>query len=107
MIGSSSMNETLSTDLAEATRLTRAGRLIEATALIQRLLHGGSAPAQGHAPGRLQRFLDGLLGRRRAEPETGTAAQGRFIAAHYANAAGGRDYKLYIPTTAGKRPRPL
>ena len=45
------MTDTPQAGMAEATRLTRAGRLSEATALLQRLLHGGdtaapSAPAQ-------------------------------------------------------------
>ena len=65
------MNDTHPADMAEATRLTRAGRLAEATALIQRLLHGhAAAPTAAspvpHVPGRLQRFLDGL---RRARAE--------------------------------------
>jgi hypothetical protein len=38
------MNEGLTTAMAEATRLTRAGRLHEATALIQRRLRGGFVP---------------------------------------------------------------
>jgi hypothetical protein len=35
----------LSRLVREATRLTRAGQLVEATALLQRMLQGGSAPA--------------------------------------------------------------
>jgi poly(hydroxyalkanoate) depolymerase family esterase len=38
------MNEGLTTAMAEATRLTRAGRLHDATALIQRRLRGGFVP---------------------------------------------------------------
>lgn len=39
------MNDTLRPDMLEATRLTRAGRLVEATELLQRLLHGGAVAA--------------------------------------------------------------
>ncbi|GLH82433.1 esterase [Bradyrhizobium sp. SSBR45G] len=35
--------------MSEATRLTRAGRLVEATAMLQRMLRGDSAPAAGSA----------------------------------------------------------
>jgi hypothetical protein len=45
--------------VSEATRLTRAGQLVEATALLQRMLHGESAPEPsdrhaGVAPARLE-----------------------------------------------------
>ena len=38
------MHDTLDPGMIEATRLTRAGRLIEATALLQRMLHTATAP---------------------------------------------------------------
>ena len=38
------MNDHMQTAMAEATRLTRAGRLAEATTLIQRTLESMSAP---------------------------------------------------------------
>ena len=48
------MNGTLHPGIREATRLTRTGRLIEATALLQRMLHGRrdlfSAPSSGSLP---------------------------------------------------------
>ena len=61
------MNHALHSDMLEATRLTRAGRLTEATALLQRVLRGGtvSDTASGptgeaaHAPaGRDSRIID-------------------------------------------------
>ena len=61
------MNDGLHPDMLEATRLTRAGRLTEATALLQRVLRSGTAPdtASGptgetaHAPaGRGSRIID-------------------------------------------------
>ena len=42
------MNVRIPTEIAEATRLTREGRLTEATALLQRVLRGDAAPT---APG--------------------------------------------------------
>jgi poly(hydroxyalkanoate) depolymerase family esterase len=102
------MDDTHPADMAEATRLTRAGRLAEATALIQRLLHGHAAPHPAspvpHVPGRLQRFLDGLLGRAPAAPSG--AARG-MTAARFTSALGSRAYRLYVPSAAGQRPLPL
>ena len=45
------MNERLQSGMREASRLTRAGRLTEATALLQRVLHSGKDPysASGNA----------------------------------------------------------
>ena len=61
------MNDSLHADMLEATRLTRAGQLTEATELLQRVLRGGTVPdpASGptgetaHAPaGRVPRIID-------------------------------------------------
>ena len=70
--------------MAEATRLTRAGRLAEATALIQRSL--------GRQPG-----LDpaaATSGPRRPRPEPRT----ELLDGSYRNTAGTRGYKLYVPS---------
>jgi poly(hydroxyalkanoate) depolymerase family esterase len=99
--------------MAEATRLTRAGQLAEATALIQRTL--GNQPASGMSTPRPPRA--GVLGRvkppvrsphrlrpaggARPHPSDAAAvarAAGRFLDASYTNAAGTRAYKLYIPS---------
>ncbi|HEU5176752.1 MAG TPA: PHB depolymerase family esterase [Burkholderiales bacterium] len=85
------MNESLAIGLLEATRLTRAGRLAEATAAIQRAL--GQKPVSKPKP--------------RARPEAPEIPEGRagqFIAGSYAHPQGTRPYKLYIPTSyaAGK-----
>jgi poly(hydroxyalkanoate) depolymerase family esterase len=126
--------------MAEATRLTREGRLTEATALIQRSLGGGLAPGAspdtpGGAeepmeaarravneaprstapprPGRAERGLRrapgssrGFRGVSRSPGTTpGTtagvptiAAGGRFLERSHTGRAGGRAYKLYIPS---------
>ena len=92
--------------LAEATRLTREGRLAEATTLLRDQLGGalgsmkaGVAPAGTQAqPGMLDR-LRGLVGGVRA-PNPGPLPTGaRFEERRYAAAAGARPYKLYVPSS--------
>ena len=150
------MNKGMPLGLLEATRLTRAGRLLEATALIQRILRGSSTATEGaerhmsdrdgganndvidvefsavaepadrdltplrdtagDAPSR--RFdLEGLYrGQRDRDsvadvpcPETRVVdgQPGQFVTGAYANQAGARPYKLYIPTTYAGQPLPL
>jgi poly(hydroxyalkanoate) depolymerase family esterase len=48
------MNFHLPPEMQEATRLTRAGRLSEATSLLQRLLGGGTSQREGQATARLE-----------------------------------------------------
>jgi poly(hydroxyalkanoate) depolymerase family esterase len=101
----------------EALRLTRAGRLTEAVAVIQRTLGGTSDAApppsgtqagpDGGARTRRRRSRFGPLGRcvgaTRAANPTGPAA-----ARHtYTGAAGSRRYDLYVPTRPASGPRPL
>jgi poly(hydroxyalkanoate) depolymerase family esterase len=76
------MNDSLAIGLMEATRLTRAGRLADATAAIQRALGQGQT---------------------RVRPGPVPVA-GQFIAGSYTHQHGTRPYKLYIPTgyAAGK-----
>jgi poly(hydroxyalkanoate) depolymerase family esterase len=141
--------------LIEATRLTRAGRLLEATALIQRTLqgdaaHAGAAEAQAwdrgseagadaidvefaeiledrnpdshageraaadHIPPRFDlRSTEGSNpGAHAAEqfPRPGPvhdAAPGQFVSGSFANQAGTRQYKLYVPTGFAGQSLPL
>lgn len=111
-------NETLAASLQEATRLTHAGRLQEATAMIQRALNGTPDQAQTSAPRQpftahrnasglgdlLRGKLSGLPGLKtglntglassvEALPEGATFNSGTFT-----NQSGSRDYKLYIPS---------
>jgi poly(hydroxyalkanoate) depolymerase family esterase len=93
------MNATLSPQMLEATRLTRAGRLAEATTLLQHLLHGGGMPDPGaseaapprgtadgpHSGGRLPRIID-------LNPETGEPVEpGPTAGRPQARAAGHAD----------------
>ena len=113
--------------MAEATRLTRAGRLEEATALIQRTLGGGISPgafappgqraARNTAPIALPGALAGGVspvierepardaGRVRAPEAPSTA--GRFVAGSFTNGAGTRAYRLYVPSGAVGQAMPL
>ncbi|PFG10819.1 alpha/beta hydrolase family esterase [Marinobacter sp. LV10MA510-1] len=114
-----SINETLMANLKEATRLTQAGQLQEATAIIQRALHGTSnlnkvvkpvsaermagqgTPDRAKPVGDLLRgklsglngLSTGLASSVEALPEGAT-----FNSDTFTNQTGSRDYKLYIPS---------
>ena len=94
------MKLTLPPGILEATRLTRLGRLDEAAAALKAI------PAK----------LETVLGRRppTARAQTGgagvadaAAGQTRFIDRVFANAAGTRSYKLFIPAGSEASPAPL
>ena len=98
---------TLARLLAGASRLTRTGKLMEATAAIQRAL--GIAPAASAEP-RAQPapsgiVLDGLVTERRAEAKPAAAGPSREAGANFRAhsldaATGVRHYKLYTPSAA-------
>jgi len=135
--------------MTEATRLTREGRLAEATALIQQTLTSRAVPWRtpdapsdweetGSTPSRypddpppalramkgtqLRRPLPGWVTRRRTLPSrdardlrqphrpaapVANRPAGRFEAFSYANAAGTRAYRLYVPSGHTGGPVPL
>jgi poly(hydroxyalkanoate) depolymerase family esterase len=82
--------------MAEATRLTREGRLNEATRLIQTCLIQGHLGADGRslAP---RPAPHARAQRRSPRPAAGP---GQFLTSSYANAAGSRTYRLYVPSTS-------
>ena len=105
------MNDTMRSLMHEATRLTRAGQLREATAAIQRAL-GQAAPAVQ------PEVLDGLVFESGAGnfSESGEARQARpfavgdkgdFRSGTHSHAGLTRTYKLYTPPGAAGRPLPL
>ncbi|MFZ0836578.1 MAG: PHB depolymerase family esterase [Xanthobacteraceae bacterium] len=131
------MNARWKTDTMEATRLTRAGRLIDAMAILRGLipstrpagfaddatqaLSGGPRKGgrQQQVSATLHRFLDRLgdLGSTRALDGLVGDVVGRapvpvpdgaqFEERNYANQAGRRSYKLYVPSGYNARALPL
>src|SRR5437899_2008762 len=132
------MNDMLDPNkMAEATRLTRAGRLAEAVALLQRMLRAESprdmtfgtevdiVPKSGETdcppsscfgiesrPGSRPRLGSGLGLRGLVQPTPVSTPDivpegGQFIEATYSNPAGTRAYKLYIPSRYHGQALPL
>jgi len=113
------MNTTRSPDMMGALRLTRSGKLKEAV----RLLRGGRPLAPAALPqvpeavaglvaklGGAVRALEDVFAPPDARPAAPPDAQpggGRFMTRHYANAAGSRDYKLFVPSNYRGQPMPL
>ena len=85
------MNPAFQRLMAEVTRLTRVGKLREATAAIKAALRGGSAPA----PPQNADIVD--VQARTVRREAPVPATGQFTAASHTAAAGMRKYKLYVP----------
>jgi poly(hydroxyalkanoate) depolymerase family esterase len=104
--------------MAEATRLTRAGDLRAATAAIQAALGRGRGPVAPSSTSEAGDVID-VEARHVPQPplpgifDDAPAAYdpvpvpGRFIPGSFSDAAGRRDYKLYVPPEAGQRPLPL
>jgi len=126
------MNDNILAAMTEITQLTRAGRLQEATAAIQRALGGYTAAsdATGPAGGPEKAPIEGIFhvinndtrpstSRARHARPTSPGPQpepvrapreaplGQFITGSYTNHAGTRAYKLYIPGGYREQPLPL
>ncbi|MDP9398839.1 MAG: PHB depolymerase family esterase [Actinomycetota bacterium] len=100
--------------MTEATQLTRAGRLAEATALIRQNLGGATAvpqPEQQPADGRLARLRTAARRLVTAAPEApaggASAPAGRFLQRTHTGPAGERTYRLYVPSGYDGRDVPL
>jgi poly(hydroxyalkanoate) depolymerase family esterase len=120
------MNEDFLSSMREAMQLLRTSGPLEATAAIQRALRGDGRPSR-EAPqppadaGDVLPHFDGVLPRNRfararatdtfspphVAREAGVADCGHFSASTFANDAGRRDYKLYVPSGYRGAPLPL
>ncbi len=115
------MRHSLKTGMIEATRLTRAGRLTDAMAAIRRTLAGGSAiPAESEprAERAEPKTRPGVIDMAPPSGQDGGAWKspqaaeirregGSFEERSYANAAGRRSYRLYIPSSYRGQALPL
>ena len=118
------MNLKIPAGLLDATRLVRGGKLMEATAAIQRVLraHWPSPAATDGGPGMVIEGSASLVdpepvpGRAAANNERFAAASpparapredGRFVTDTYTNRAGTRDYKVYLPAIYHGQALPL
>ncbi len=114
------MNETLQSLMHEATRLTQAGRLGEATEAIQRALSGAFKSVPVASPSSERQIanapqlavdaspsiLDGVVLKRAVEDDVRTAAD-EFISGTYTHAGHAHPYKLYVPPASAIRSLPL
>jgi poly(hydroxyalkanoate) depolymerase family esterase len=93
--------------MAEALRLTRGGRLTEATAVLQRALAGGAAgpnePTAAQSPPAPTRGA--LIGVRHTAPSGLAGGEIRHLT--HGASAGTRTYDLYVPGSEGSEPMPL
>ena len=104
------MNNVLQNLMRQATRLTRAGRLNEATAAIQRALSGKTNPYGAVAdeekpvkPAPTALTLDGCV----FEVGGAGAGAGAFTRGTHTHATLTRRYKLYVPAESTGKQRPL
>ena len=110
------MTDTLQDMMREATRLTQAGHLSEATELIQRALSGSKSPTPTPTQTPLQAavasssVIDGIVLNRSIDADQPTAeinAAGDFISGSHTHAGLTRNYKLYVPPQHADHARPL
>lgn len=109
--------------MLEATRLTRAGRLKEAMALLQSAFKGGGSsidaeiipPAAANLSAQTVSSplldwtanLPGLLGGGNVQLADLAPSAGSYGSGTFSNAAGSRSYRLYVPSRRNNEPRPL
>ena len=97
------MNLKIPAGLMHATRLVRDGKLMAATNAIQRALRTGMPSSAAESHGTDHAVIEGSYG----VVDVDTPARGKFVTRSYANAAGMREYKTYIPAVYDGQALPL
>jgi poly(hydroxyalkanoate) depolymerase family esterase len=100
------MDQNFPTAMREAARLTGAGRLMDATRLLQRAL-AGEAVEEGGMAAPDGMIIDGSFTEVAAAAAAGPSPAGQFLHRHFANAVGSRDYRLYVPGSYRGQALPL
>jgi poly(hydroxyalkanoate) depolymerase family esterase len=98
------MNLRIPPAILHATRLVRSGSLREATELIQRTLRGADRPPEADPAGGDTSTIEGTF--EVIEPRN-RPVKGQFITRSYSDAAGTRQYKIYIPASSSAPGLPL
>jgi len=95
--------------MAEATRLTRAGRLSEATALLRRNAGIAAGTTEAAKPGFdvIDLVAEPVQPTTPAREPTAAAGSGRMVAGSFTCPAGSRAFKLYVPGHHHATPMPL
>jgi len=108
------MNPAFQNLMAEATRLTQSGNLQAATAAIQAALRGAALPAAADDANVIDVEAHEVKREAPAPHQPAQPAQtvkpgpsGQFISGSHTEAAGTREYKLYIPPASFEAPLPL
>lgn len=106
-------NEVLD-ELLQATALTRTGRLMEATRVIQRALAGGAAPRTSRNPADVGPAADDVVVEGQwsevpapIAPPSGARPMGEWIEGVHSSAVGDRRYRLYVPSRHAGQSLPL
>ncbi len=102
------MTDTLHALMREATRLTRAGQLTQATQALQRALGGMASTRFSPEPSDAALILDGTVYPHAArDSQDADFDLGTFTGASYTHCGLTRRYKLYVPPAAAQRPLAL
>ena len=102
------MNPTFQRVMAEVMRLTKTGKLRDATAAIQAALRGRNVPAAGNDANVIDiQAREVKNGPASPLRPTTTSTGGQFITGSHTEAAGMRKYKLYVPPGHAGKPLPL
>lgn len=99
------MNLKIPLGLMDATRLVRGGKLLAATAAIQRALRGDTAEPVRYDREPEADAIEGWC--RVVDAERPARVGGQFVTRSYTNSAGTREYKLYLPAVYRGEPMPL